>query len=95
MGLGHYRHAVKEATTPRSGYMPFYDEEDCKYDSPDDFNNSALLGLILDAYLNQWLWEEVRGYANHLISTWELFLHMRHGYESICEYMLYTEIENK
>lgn len=94
MGLGHYHKAVREATTPRDGYMPFYDEEDCRYDSPDDFKNSALLGLILDAYLNQWLWVEVRGYANSLICTWELFIHMCHGYESICEYMLYTEIEN-
>lgn len=83
-----YGDAVRAATTPRSGYSTFYDEDDCFYESVDDFvDNSAVLGLILEAYLNCWLSEEVYDYCEDLLNPLELFLHMNHGYENLYEYI--------
>lgn len=81
-----YGNAVREATTPRSGYSPYHKPEDCDYKSPDDFGSSALLGLILEAYLNQWLTEEVHDYVEDLLHPFELFLRMD-CYESLNEYI--------
>lgn len=90
LNLVHYGYAVREATTPRSGYCPFYDEEDCQYLSADEFKNQALLGLILEAYLNQWLTEEVHDYVEDLIHPFELFI-LSPTYEELYRYL--EEIE--
>lgn len=92
----HYDHAVREATTPRDGYSPYYSEDDCYYESADDFvDNSAVLGLILEAYLNCWLHEEVDDYYENLLSTWELFIHMDYGNERYYEFLEPIEDEEK
>lgn len=84
----YYNAAVKEATTPRSGYCPFYDEDDFYYKSADDFSdNSAVLGVILEAHLNEWLVNNAHDYVEDLLDVWELFLHTDHGYENLCEYL--------
>ena len=91
-----YGDAVRAATTPRSGYFPFYDEDDCFYESVDDFvDNSAVLGLILEAYLNCWLSEEVYDYYEDLLSAWELFIHMDKGNDGYYEYIEFIENEEK
>ena len=88
--MTHYGNTVREATTPRDGYSPFYDEEDCYYKSADDFSdNSALLGLILEAHLNEWLVNNAHDYSEDLLSVWELFIHTDHGYENLNEYLHY------
>lgn len=91
----YYNAAVREATTPRSGYSPFYDEDDCYYESADDFSDSsALLGLILEAHLNEWLINEAHDYCEDLLSVWELFIHMDIGNEGYYEYIEFIENED-
>lgn len=86
----NYGKAVTEATKPRSGYVPYFHECELYYHSPDDFpDNSAALGLILDAHLNEWLNNNVSDYNEDLLNTFELFLQLDHGYENLGEYLHY------
>lgn len=87
---------VREATTPRSGYSPYYHADDCYYKSADDFvDNSAVLGLILEAHLNEWLIEESHYYCEDVLSSWELFIHMNTGNEGYYEYIEFIENEEE
>lgn len=85
----NYGKAVTEATKPRSGYVPYFHECDLYYHSTDDFpDNSAALGLILDAHLNEWLNNKIYEYNENFINTFELFLQLD-CYDSLNEYLHY------
>lgn len=82
-----YHNEVHEATRRRDGYIPYFIETDFYYESVDDFgDNSARLGLILDAELNAWLNVHAGGYNEDLLNTFELFL-QSDCYEKLNEYI--------
>ena len=91
-----YDYAVREWTTPRDGYSPYYRAEDFYFESIDEMVNApaCILGVILDTLCHTQLWEDVGDYDYKMLNVWSLYLECEE-YHPIYEHLEVSAIESE